>query len=177
MADINDFKKRLRLLKKVVYERMPNIIEDYAHEASILSERKIIDSGFGEDYSTNEVPAFFFLGKELNAGGKKIIKEKSKKKEGLNWSGFRAAQGLPNDHVTLSYSNEMWRGLSIIKVEKKGGKFIAYLGGNSKASKDKLTWNFERYGDFIKKGISDSDMKYLNDEANKKILKIIKENL
>lgn len=174
MADLNDFLERLKQVKKALFDAMPDIVQDYAHEARVLAERKIIDSGFGEDYSTKEVPAFFLYGKELNKRGADAIKKKSKAKEGFNWAGLRQAQGLPTDHVTLAYSNEMWKGLNVVRVEKRGSSFIAYLGGNNKAQQDKLTWNFERYGDFINKGIDQSDREYLNGEANSKILKIIK---
>lgn len=177
MADIEDFKEALRRIEAEFLAAMPAIMQDYAYEARVLAERNILERGFGENYSTTEVPAFFFYGKQINAQGKQIVEKKKKEKEGLSWSAFKAAQGLPVDHVTLSYSNEMWRGLSVLEVRRDGDRFIAYLGGNNKDAQQKLNWNYARYGDFVKKGLSADDFEYLNNQAGDKIMKIIKRNL
>lgn len=173
-VQLSELKKRIAEAKKQILANMPRIVEEYAHTARVISERNIIEKGFGEDYSTNEVPAFFFLGKELNATGKSFVKKKIKEKEGLNWSAFKEAQGLPTDHVTLSYTNEMWRGVGVLKVEVKGNTFIAILGHNNKAGKDKMGWNRERYGDFIMKSLSKEDRKFLIELANDEVMAIIK---
>ena len=84
-VQLSELKKRIAEAKKQILANMPRIVEEYAHTARVISERNIIEKGFGEDYSTNEVPAFFFLGKELNATGKSFVKKKIKenKKNGI----------------------------------------------------------------------------------------------
>lgn len=171
---LSELKKRIAEASKQILSELPRIVEEYAHTARVISERNIIDKGFGEDYSTNEVPAFFFLGKELNAQGKTFVKKKIKEKEGLNWSAFKEAQGLPTDHVTLSYTNEMWRGIVVLRVNVSGSKFVAILGHNNSAGKEKMGWNNKRYGDFIMKSLSKEDRKFLIELANDEIMAVIK---
>lgn len=177
MPTITDLKAKLALARKDIEAKLPTIVSEFAHSAKVLAERNIINDGFGAEYSKNEVPAFFFLGKELNNTGKKFIQQKIKKGEGMTWMALRDAQGLPTDHVTLSYSNEMWRGIVVIEVKKPGTKIIAMLGSTTKSGKDKMMWNFDRYGDFILKALGLKEKDFLAEQATDDILTIIKRHI
>lgn len=174
MATITDLKNNLAKARKDIEASLPNIVREFAMSAKVLAERNIIEEGFGKEYSKNELPAFFFEGKELNNAGKAFIKKKKKAGEGLTWAALREAQGLPTDHVTLSYSNEMWRGVIVVEVQKNGTKIIAMLGSTTKSGKDKMQWNFERYGDFIMKALGAKEKGFLSEQATDDILQIIK---
>lgn len=175
---ITDLRKFLAKARREVEAALPSIVRDFAHSAKVISERNIIEKGFGETYSSTEVPAFYFYGKEINQKGKSEREKRSKKKETMSWAQFRSAQGLPDDHVTLSYSNEMWRGTNVVGAEKIGNVYYSILGSTTESGRNKLQWNFERYGNFMLKGLSKKDEAFLvNDVAIEPILEIIKKNL
>lgn len=177
MATITDLKNNLAKARKDIEASLPNIVREFAMSAKVLAERNIIEDGFGKTYSTNELPAFFFYGKELNNAGKSFIAKKKKAGEGLTWAALREAQGLPSDHVTLSYSNEMWRGIVVLEVQKSGTKIIAMLGSTTKSGKDKMRWNFENYGDFIMMALKLKEKEFLAEQATDDILQIIKRHI
>lgn len=170
-------KNKIKAAREAIENGLPIIMQEAAQMARVLAERNIVEKGFGETYSTNEVPAFFFLGKELNEKGEKAIKDAQKSKKGLTWGAFREAQGLQSNHVDLHYSNEMFRGLSVTQVYRNGNKFFAVLGSTTETGKQKMEWNFKRYGDFLTKSLGDKEREILADLANEGIAEIIKNNL
>ena len=177
MATIKELRESLASARKEIEAQLPKIVSEMAHSAKVLAEKNIINDGFGAEYSKNEVPAFFFLGKELNNSGKAFIQKKIKNGEGMNWMALREAQGLPSDHVTLSYSNEMWRGILVLNVEKSGTKFLAMLGSTTISGKDKMAWNYERFGDFIIMALGLKENEFLAEQAIDDVLTIIKRYL
>ena len=122
-----------------------------AHDAKALAERIIKDKGFGETYSTNEIPPFWLYEKALNASGKSYLDNLDG--EGTNWGEFRQAQGLQSKHVDLSYSTRMWKGMRPDDPQQDGTKFFCVMGHNDNEGKKKMNWNFERYGDFLGKAL------------------------
>lgn len=161
-----DLKNKLEQLK----DKLPGIWEQGAKEfsmnvkasANINAERNGIksDSGMVETYSKNELPAYWFAGKELNRSGTTFLNdlpsvEKTNKKgekykaKFTTWGDFREAQGLQKAHVDLAYSNEMWRGMLPGEVSVVGTKYIAPLGHTNRDGQAKMNWNYERYGNFI----------------------------
>jgi hypothetical protein len=188
MPDLNDFRKRLQLIKETVTAELPRIAETVALSAKAMAERNIKDKGFAEVYSQVQVPAWFFHGKELNQRGTKFLedhgvnphtgeagegKKKRRKKKGdpdpgtfdrtTNWGEFRGAQGLQNAFVDLSYSNKMWANMGVVSVEQKEGIVRALLGATNREAQDKMNWNFERYEDFIRRGLTDENGKVLGE--------------
>lgn len=160
---------------KAVRDELPQALASTATSMSLaakaLAERTIKDKGFGEVYSAAQMPSYFFKGftsngkiyppKYLNKRGLAYIEsvEKQQAKENrqnktdfrarLSWAELRKAQGLQTGHVDLTYSGKMWAGMFPQDVIVEGYKYIAPLGGNNKEAQDEMTYNFERYGDFI----------------------------
>lgn len=189
--DLEVLKQKLIKLKA----QLPTIYEECAKEFSLNVKALAVsnitnsgvkdESGSAEVYSENEVPAFWFRGKELNASGISFLdglpKIKKTSKEGkeyesqfTNWGDFREAQGLQKRFVDLSYSNEMWRGMLPGDVEVIGNKYISPLGHTNRAGQDKMNWNYHRYGNFIMQSI---DIEIVNRAIEYSFNKKIKEFL
>jgi hypothetical protein len=174
MATTKELKTRLRTLAKNLEIELQNAAEAAALDAKTLSYRAVTSKGFGETYSENYIPAYWLDGKELNNKGKAYVKRKKKAKEGVNWKGFREAQGLQTAFVDLQYTGFMWRKFGIVRTEKKGSIYISYLGGTDGETQQKLDWNFERYGDFINESLSAKDKRFIDQNVLNKILSAIK---
>src|SRR5690349_20031031 len=76
MPDINKFKKRLKQIREIVSERLPDVAIVLAMSAKALAERRIKDKGFAAVYSQNKYPAWFLHGKELNQKGTKFLQDR-----------------------------------------------------------------------------------------------------
>lgn len=129
-------------------------------------------------YSDNPgVPAYLYKGKNgdypraLNAAGRayinRQIKEGSRYNAGkgvktggsrfnpftkagfVNWKGLRAAQGLPTSKVDLTYTGRMFQNIGIIDNRVIGLNYQATIGGLDTETRNKLMWNFARYGNFL----------------------------
>ncbi len=176
------------MLKDAINAALPAIAETLTLSAKAISERRIKNAGFGVKYSENQLPAYWFHGKELNQRGTKFLEQrgvnpgtgkkqdpkKKRRKAGdkkpaelhlttTTWGEFREAQGLQAGFVDLGYSNKMWANMQPLKVEERDGVTVALLGATNRESQDKMNWNFERYGDFIRKGIKEEDAKVLTE--------------
>jgi hypothetical protein len=172
MPDVSDFHNRLEAIRKAVLENLPRIAETLCITAKALAERRMKDQGFGVVYSKNPVPAWFFKGKELNQRGVVFLntgKVKGKKTgkpkplEETTWGEFRQAQGLQAAFVDLSYSNKMWANMGATTTEESDGVVSSLLGGTNREAQNKMNWNRERYGDFIRKSLTDEDGVILGD--------------
>ena len=151
MASIRDLIENLKDIEKELPEVLKQSATVMAHDAKARAERIIKDKGFGETYSTKEIPPFRLYGKEIRASGKSYLD--SLDGEGTNWGEFRKAQGLQNKHVDLAYTTRMWKGMRPDEVIEKDGKYICWMGHNDNEGRNKMNWNFERYGDFIGKAL------------------------
>ena len=67
---------------------------------------------------------------ELASGNKGFYKSNSYKQK-------RAAKGMQTSYKDYSFTREMWSGFGIIKREN----LKVTLGGNTRASQDKINWN------------------------------------
>lgn len=182
MANLQDFKNYLQRLREAVEEKLPDIAETIALSAKAIAERRIKDEGFGKSYSTNPIPVWFLSGKELNASGLKYIdaNKKGSKKRGKpagdgtgTWGEFRAAQGLQNSFVDLSYSNKMWANMQPVAIVREGSVVYARLGGTNTEAQNKMNWNRDEYGDFIGAALKPEDQDTLAEIGFEEIGKII----
>lgn len=177
MKTFSDLRENLKSARLEIEAKMPLIVREYALNAKALSERRIRTEGFGFDYSTKEVPAYFFLSKTLNQAGKAEIKKRSKKKEGLTWGALKEVQGLNGEFVDLAYSNEMWRGIVVVQNKQTGTVFYALLGHTNQAGQQKMNWNYERFGNFIMKGLNENDKKFLATLPVDSMMEIVKKHI
>lgn len=186
MPDASEFKNQLMKIREAITAALPNIAEGLALSAKALAERRMKEQGFGVLYSNNKIPAWFLHGKELNQRGTKFLEDrgvnphtgepgagkKKRKKKGetgpaehfstlTNWGEFRQAQGLQAAFVDLSYSNKMWANMAPVQTVQDGEIIKALLGATNREAQNKMTWNFERYGDFIRRTLNEDDGKIL----------------
>lgn len=191
MSDLQALKEHFRQLKTAVVSKLPEIAATVALSAKALSERKILDAGFGSLYSENRIPAWYLVGKELNAAGPAYLKKKQKKDElethtqngvkfypadyGVNWKEFRNAQGLPTEHVDLHYTGKMFANMQVVKTQANSDGTVvqAFLGATNVEDQLKMDYNRQRYGDFVRKGISTEDDKNLQIVAGAEIRKVL----
>lgn len=171
MPDISELKARLAKMEEAIRLKLPDIATLISLSAKAFAERTIKDKGFGEVYSTNEIPTWFFTGKELNKSGEAYIDQNE---EGT-WGGFRAAQGLQVGHVDLTYSGTMWASMQPQEAFESGGVYYAPLAGGNTQTQDEMNWNFERYGDFVGRALTPDDFRVLIEAAYTELIRVIEE--
>jgi hypothetical protein len=144
---VDTLQDRLALAKAQLLQQGPRIVQTQAQTGLALVALRIQEQGLPgrPQYSTNLFPTFLFAKRALNAGGRDYIK---KNKLGT-WGQFRAAQGRRSDVVDLSYSNRMWRSLTVAPAGGVGALFSAKVVAADQESADKVRHNTERYGDFL----------------------------
>ena len=179
--------KELILAFKAVRDALPEVLPQAATSVSMagkaLAERTVKDKGFGEEYSTTKVPAWFMKGKELNKRGANYItglEKRASKEDKLalsNWGDFRQAQGLQINYVDLTYSGEMWRGLFPQDVQIEGFSYIAPLGSTTVAGQKKLNWQYERYGNFFAKVLTGDNLDAMYKVAFDELVRLLDEKI
>lgn len=102
-------------------------------------------------YSTNQLPAFFYIGKSRTTSANNAVKQKAKKKETLSYADFRQINGLKTDKKNFEFTGEMFRELKVLSVQLQGTLLVIEYGGGTKASEDKFRWNSEQEGESILK--------------------------
>ncbi len=135
---------------------LANSVEQFGAEITestltLIKDRSINEgieiAGNKQDYSKRQVNTQKFKGKELNARGSKYIQANALG----TWHDFRKAQGLRSEKVNLSYTNDMWKGLQVIKTGKFGfGAARSIIGSYDSEVNEKIAQNAERFGDFLK---------------------------
>ena len=196
MPDIKEFQAKLKALKDLALQKLPDIATTLTLTAKALAERRIRESGFGADYSNNKIPAFFLEGKELNGSGTAFLKQhgvfpkgegpgkqkgkgktKTLTKEDrlANWKEFRAAQGLPVGFVDLAYSNKMYAGMGPLSVVISGTVYSAPLGATNQQALKEMNFNYIRYGDFIGKALQEDDFVKLREFSQTELINLLNE--
>lgn len=177
MPDISELLRQIKKAKADLKNALPELAVLNAIDGKALAERNIREVGFGAKYSNNRVPAWYFTGQQLNKAGEAYLIKKAKYDEknakmvdgekvyapdaGVTWGEFRQAQGLQADHVDLGYTNKMWAGLIPEAPYYEGGKIVCQLAGNSVEVINKLSFNFQHYGDFFAKVFGPKEIEIL----------------
>ena len=171
--NIDELIRNLQKLEDGIHGVLLKTASVMAHDGKSLAERTIKDRGFGAKYSNNPIPAFYMYGKELNKSGRNYLDNSD---EPVNWKGFRQSQGLQTNHVDLAYSTRMWKGMRPDDPINEGSFYFCYLGHNDQEGRNKMNWNFERYGDFIGKALEGQE-ELLKDVAIENLGNFIEEML
>lgn len=176
MANIEELRERIKAVRQQVFDKLPELAIQNTILAKALIEKNVRDVGFGAEYSGTAIPAFFFKGRELNKQGEAFIEEKIEADENMTWADLRRAQGLPTDHVNLSYTNKMWAGMGPQTPVYKDGVIVSNLGGNTQEVVDKMNWNKARYGDFLGKVLTQKEVEILTQVLIDELGVILKNN-
>lgn len=102
--------------------------------------------------SLHEVLLKSATGMALNgkALAERIIKDKGiGEKYSETYAELRESRGMQTGHVDLTFTTRMWEGMRPDDPINEGSKYFCYLGHNDQEGRNKMNWNFERYGDFI----------------------------
>ena len=144
---INEIQQRLLNLTNEVAAEGATMCADIADR--VINEGKAGDGGGFSPYSTKKVPAYWYVGRSLNAAGDAKIKAAAKNKEGVSYKDFREFNNRPTDKKNFSFSNEMWRGFGVQKVERTGDAYLLVIGGQNKESQEKIDWMSGKEGKSI----------------------------
>ena len=148
-----------------------------------------MERGFGETYSSGEIPIYFLTGftgknsityhpKTKSKRGDKFLEGKKKQGEHtVSYSELRQAEGLQINFVDLTFSGEMWRNMFPREVIVEGNYYIAPLGCNTKDGQAKLNYNYERYGNFFAKVLTGDNLKLMYEVANAELERFLQEKL
>lgn len=157
----DQFKQKLDSFTRALVIEMPRINESVALNAYALVKDRVLNDGqdgTGKNlggYSTNELPTFFYEGKSLNQGGDRAIAKAKKEKKGLSYKDWRNANNLETDHVSLSFTGQMWKDIGVVKQLVDGNKIITTVGAKNtknrdgKTTDDLMGFNANRFGDFL----------------------------
>lgn len=152
MATLQQLIENLKQIEQELPDVLRRSAEIMANDGKALAERIIKSEGFGKLYSQRKtIPAYWLYDRAINRRGVAYLENLDD--ELTNWAEFRRAQGLQTNFVDLSYTARMWMGMRPNPVEERDGRFFCTMGHNDREGKDKMNWNFARYGDFIGKAL------------------------
>lgn len=128
-----------------------------------------------EPYSTNDLPAWYYLGKsrgeQLAGGGrtysgsgysvpfKKMVKQQSKagkgfSKQGWSYKEWREANNLQTEHKDFSFTGKMWKNVKV--ALSKGDSEVTYrIAPTGTDEIQKMEWNEDQQGEIL--ALSDSE--------------------
>ena len=157
--DIDQFNISVNNFLKAVANDLPVINARIAQSGLSLINDRILNEGIeGKSYSTNPLPAYFFTGKSISAGGEAKVKAKNKanKYKGVSYTEFREANNLQTNHVDLRLSGDMWRDMAVLESNFRGFKGETYVGSKNsikyaggQSTGDVVGYLADRYGDFL----------------------------
>lgn len=180
--DISIMIAKLKEFRDTLPAVLPDVAVSVSMAGKAIAERAIKDKGFGKAYSTTQVPAWFFKGKQLNNRGLTYLNKledaaTEDEPATSTWGEFRKAQGLQTDYVDLTYSGKMWAGMFPQDVQVTLFDYVAPLGNNSTEGQNKMNYNYERYGDFIGKMLTGDNMDLLYDVAYDELVRLMDDKL
>lgn len=142
------FDNGIKKLELLLTTRLISINEKMALDATALIKDRLLNTGvnakgnsFGE-YSTNELPAFFFKDKSLNKSGEDFYlsattkKKKDDKRKGISYKEWREANNRPTDHKTFSFSGTTLKDVGVRKEIVAGAKVITQVGAKNTKVRD-----------------------------------------
>lgn len=170
----NELGNKIKQFNELLILEMPRINESVAMNAYALVRNRVTNTGVigsGKSlgsYSDTELPAFFSSGKSLNNAGEKFVEKAKKERTQISYKEFREANNRPTDHISLSFSGEMWKDIGVIKEYVTGTKIVTVVGAKNtkrrshsglgsdlkmhqkEVSTDTIMdGHAERYGDFL----------------------------
>jgi hypothetical protein len=170
---IEEADEQLTRLIAAIEGAMPDIVQEVGISTVSVVTARIMEEGLpGKKYSENKLPPFYFYDKELNAGGRNLLKESDSKAlraalrsvgtvkknsrvdnkdtDGISYKEWRNANGLQTEVVDLTFTGFMLKSLKKVEAKQLGPyKWLALVSPIDKESAIKLELNYKRYGDFL----------------------------
>lgn len=189
----DQFKISVDRLRTLLITNLPTINEKMALDATAQIKDRVVNTGINSKgsslgkYSDNELPAFFFKDKALNAGGQKLYESRTKPKKGeerkgISYREWREANNRPTDHVTLSFSGTTMKDIGVTKQIVDGAKVVTVVGAkNTKIREggdttEKIVDEYlgGRYGNFLQP--NDVEITRLKNYLQTQVEKLIHES-
>lgn len=169
---------KLKRDREILANAVPSMCEEIAESSLTLLKDRSINEGIAIDgvesnkaeYSTRPTRTEKFRGKELNRSGTNYIESNMLG----TWHGFRKAQGLNSEKVNLSYTNQMWENIRILKSQKTAeGKAQTIVGSYDAETNKKMSSNEFRFGDFLRP--TDEEIELAQEVLQEKIIKLLRQ--
>lgn len=178
---VQNFIDKINLIVLRLAENRANDALLFGRESLALIRRRIQNTGkdanemqFG-DYSTTDLPAFFFAGRSINASGENAVSVAKSKEKKLSYKDFRNANNLETDFVNLTFTGAMWREMDVKITTNTPQKSTATITPTTPRTIKVLSYNITRYGNILDLTTKERGMLL---EANKqRVLKIFKQVL
>lgn len=174
---LEQFIQKVASDRQILANAVQSMSEEIASSTLTLIKDRSINEGIiiGGDpsvkakYSTRQVKTEKFKGKELSKKGSAWIEANAMG----TWHDFRKAQGLRSEDVNLSYTNEMWRNIQVIKTQLNGeGKASTVVGSYDDDTNEKIENLSYRFGEFLKP--SPDELRIQQEVQREKILKLLR---
>lgn len=144
---LSDFQNTVSKLLKDLPGEMLEINQILALEAKQKITDRLTEKGETAEgnslgkYSTRPMSPLFFLGQGIKSADAKLkakVKQqkKSGQRPGISYEDWRVLNGLPVNHVTLSFTNETLSDIGVLNTNSESNKVITEIG-----SKDSRTKN------------------------------------
>lgn len=176
-----NFINKLQLIRQDITANRPTETLLMAKELLALVRRRIQNTGrdYNEQplgsYSDNDLPAFFYYNKSLNASGEQAVKKAQKAGTGLSYKEFRRANNRQTEFVDLNFSGTMWREYDAELIAANDLSAVAVINPRTQRSEKVAGYNAKRYGDFIRP--TDDERKMLIQANRERVLKSFKKIL
>lgn len=180
MASLGETIEALRRTADQLDDEIPILLLEQQVTAKSLVQDRVQETGKDKsgsqlgDYSTREIPAFFFLGKGTKATDAKI-KKLIKDKKNLSYAGFRKLDGKQNKYVDLTFSGQTWRQTGLTDKGKKGKKVFITIGPTTPRAEEISDLLTERYGNYLE--LSDEELELIALDMADSVERIINNNL
>lgn len=188
--NVNDFNDKVRVLLSTAQTEFPAINARLAKSALSLIKDRIINEGVNAKgskfpkYSTQPLPAFFFIGKGLGSGADKKMEAELKsqrkagvKNPGVSYEQWRDINNLQTDHVDMKFTGETLKDLDVLETRTEGNVIITVVAskdsitrtnGKKTITTGKITEHLaERYGDFLE--LSEKETEAIEEAFNEEV--------
>lgn len=172
-----DFANKMRKARDVMANSVDQYVIDISESTLTLIKDRSINEGINingttqkASYSTNPISTDKFRKKVLNKGGSSWLDANAFG----TWHQFRKAQGLRSEPVNLSYTNDMWRNITVIKAERTlFGRAKSFVGSLDEDTVKKIEANKELFGDFLRP--LPDELRLSQTVLQEKILKLLRQ--
>lgn len=146
------FRANLIALRSKLDSEMPSILLSVVVDTTSQVRNRSIENGIyvdamegaKADYSTTEIPTYFFKAKVRNQGGRDYLKNNPLG----TWHEFRKAQGLQSESVNLSYTGRFWASLSPGPLVRLGRVLSVEVAVGDSSVEQYADYLVDRYGEF-----------------------------
>lgn len=126
-----------------------------ANDVASLVKNRVVQTGKDNSgqpftpYSTNDVPAYKYIGKSRTGSADTKVRQAAKQGGALSYKQFRELNKLRTDKKNFEFTGSMWRNFGVTKAGQSGGVFSTEIGGQTPDATDKLEFLSNQEGKVI----------------------------